>query len=138
MKVIKIEKQPTIVDHINAMSPCGESVKRFHLQHIKAVREAGTSPLSERKRKCKAACAIKFADTGAVKPYLNKSEAYRVYGRNKVDNWIKVGLITPRGEIGKSWQIDRVEIQSLASARTVSDYMNSQYFKSKELKNANK
>jgi len=79
-----------------------------------------------------------LADTGAVKPYLNKSEAYRVYGRNKVDNWIKVGLITPRGEIGKSWQIDRVEIQSLASARTVSDYMNSQYFKSKELKNANK
>jgi len=36
--IIKIEKQPTVTDHIEEMT--GGDVKRFHLQHIKAVREA--------------------------------------------------------------------------------------------------
>jgi len=40
MEIIKIDKQPTVADHIAGMDPNGESVKRFHLQHIKAVREA--------------------------------------------------------------------------------------------------
>ncbi|MCY4781416.1 hypothetical protein ORI89_17285 [Sphingobacterium sp. UT-1RO-CII-1] len=40
MEIIKLDKQPTITEHIDQMSPSGESVKRFHLQHIKAVREA--------------------------------------------------------------------------------------------------
>lgn len=75
-----------------------------------------------------------LSETGAIKPYINKSEAYRTYGRTKVDNWIKDGLITPRGEIGKSWQIDRVEIQALAASRTVAEYINSQYFKDKGVK----
>lgn len=75
-----------------------------------------------------------LSETGAIKPYLNKSEAYRTYGRGKVDNWIKDGLITPRGEIGKSWQIDRVEIQALAASKTVAEYINSQYFKDKGVK----
>lgn len=75
-----------------------------------------------------------LSETGAIKPYLNKSEAYRTYGRGKVDNWIKDGLITPRGEIGKSWKIDRVEIQALAASKTVAEYINSQYFKDKGVK----
>jgi hypothetical protein len=75
-----------------------------------------------------------LSETGAIKPYINKSEAYRTYGRTKVDNWIKDGLITPRGEIGKSWQIDRVEIQALAASKTVAEYINSQYFKDKGVK----
>ncbi len=75
-----------------------------------------------------------LSETGAIKPYLNKSEAYRTYGRGKVDNWIKDGLITPRGEIGKSWQIDRVEIQALAASKTVAEYINSQFFKDKGVK----
>lgn len=75
-----------------------------------------------------------LSETGAIKPYLNKSEAYRTYGRGKVDNWIKDGLITPRGEIGKSWRIDRVEIQALAASKTVAEYINSQYFKDKGVK----
>lgn len=75
-----------------------------------------------------------LADTGAIKPYMNKSEAYRLYGRGKVDSWIKDGLITPRGEIGKSWQIDRVEIQALSSSGTVAQYINTQYFKDKGVK----
>jgi len=36
--IIKIDKQPTVTDHIEEMSD--GDVKRFHLQHIKAVREA--------------------------------------------------------------------------------------------------
>lgn len=75
-----------------------------------------------------------LSETGAIKPYINKSEAYRTYGRAKVDNWIKDGLITPRGEIGKSWQIDRVEIRALAASRSVAEYINSQYFKDKGVK----
>lgn len=75
-----------------------------------------------------------LSETGAIKPYINKSEAYRSYGRTKVDNWIKDGLITPRGEIGKSWRIDRLEIQALAASKTVAEYINSQYFKDKGVK----
>ena len=74
-----------------------------------------------------------LADSGAIKPFMNKSEAYRAYGRASVDSWITDGLITPRGEIGKSWRIDRVEIQALASAKTVANYINSQYFKEKKI-----
>ncbi|SMG31706.1 hypothetical protein [Sphingobacterium psychroaquaticum] len=72
-----------------------------------------------------------LTETGAVKPYLNKSEAYRMYGRGVVDGWIKDGLLTPRGDTYKSWRIDRVEIQALAASRTVAEYINSQYFKNK-------
>lgn len=75
-----------------------------------------------------------LTNTGAIKPYMNKSEAYRLFGRAKVDDWIKDGLITPRGEIGKSWRIDRVEIQALASSKTIAQYINSQYFKDKGVK----
>lgn len=79
-----------------------------------------------------------LAETGAVKPYINKSEAYRIYGRVKVDNWLKDGLLTPRGEAGKSWRIDRVEIQALAASKTVATYINSQYFKEKNANKTNK
>lgn len=36
--IIKIDKQPTVTDHIEEM--VAGNVKRFHLQHMKAVREA--------------------------------------------------------------------------------------------------
>lgn len=38
MEIIKIDKQPSVTEYIDGMD-IGD-VKRFHLQHIKAVREA--------------------------------------------------------------------------------------------------
>ena len=38
MEIIKIEKQPSVAEHIEEMEV--GSTKRFHLRHIKAVREA--------------------------------------------------------------------------------------------------
>jgi len=32
-------------------------------------------------------------EAGILKPYLKKSEAYRLYGRGVVDRWIEEGLI---------------------------------------------
>jgi len=79
-----------------------------------------------------------LTETGAIKPYMNKSEAYRMYGRGVVNGWIKDGLITTRGDTYKNWRIDRVEIQALAASRTVAEYINSQYFKDKGVKNKQK
>jgi len=77
MKVIKIEKQPTIVDHINAMSPCGESVKRFHLQHIKAVREAAGRKMKLEKPEYKFETIVNAIDGGGyievIVSFKNKS-----------------------------------------------------------------
>lgn len=64
MKIIKIEKQPTIVDHINAMSPLGESVKRFHLKHIKAVREATGRKMKLEKPEYKFETIVNAIDDG--------------------------------------------------------------------------
>jgi len=56
---------------------------------------------------------------GKLKPYLNKSEAFRRYQRINVERWIERGLITPRkdGDDSAAWRIDRLEIESIVKAQ---------------------
>ncbi|PYF74575.1 hypothetical protein [Pedobacter nutrimenti] len=53
--------------------------------------------------------------TGKIKPYLNKSEAFRRYGRKNIERWIDQGLITPRkdGNQSAAWRIDRIEVEAI-------------------------
>ena len=54
---------------------------------------------------------------GVLKPYLSKSQAYKMYGRAKVDGWITKGLLKEMkdGENSSTVRIDRVEIEMVAA-----------------------
>lgn len=56
--------------------------------------------------------------TGKIKPYLNKSEAFKMHGRAKVENWVRDGLLTIRkdGDHSAAWRIDRLQIELLAKS----------------------
>ena len=62
---------------------------------------------------------IALIKTGKLRPYLKKSEAFRLYGRSNVEHWIEEGLITPRKDGGQSasWRIDRIELESIVKSR---------------------
>lgn len=51
--------------------------------------------------------------TGKMKRYLKKAEAFRLYGRKNVEQWIGERVITPRkdGDHSASWRIDRIEVE---------------------------
>jgi hypothetical protein len=55
---------------------------------------------------------------GKIKPYLKKSEAFKIYGRNKVEHWLEAGLITLRkdGDYSAAWRLDRVELAVLSKS----------------------
>jgi hypothetical protein len=56
--------------------------------------------------------------TGGIKPYLKKNEAFRKFGRARVERWIESGYITIRkdGNHSAAWRIDRIEIEAIAIA----------------------
>lgn len=56
-----------------------------------------------------------LARTGKIKPYMNKSEAYRLYGRKNIERWIDQGLLTRRkdGSQSAAWRIDRIEVETI-------------------------
>jgi hypothetical protein len=58
---------------------------------------------------------LALSRTGKIKPYLNKSEAFRRYGRKNIERWIDQGLITPRkdGNQSAAWRIDRIEVEAI-------------------------
>ena len=62
---------------------------------------------------------------GQLKPYLKKSEAFRIYGRKNVESWIVKGFITARkdGDGSAAWRIDRMEITVLAAAIELAPYL---------------
>ena len=62
---------------------------------------------------------------GAIKPYLKKSEAYRMYGKANVERWLMEGLITPRkdGDNSAAWRLDRTELQAIAKASNRHSYL---------------
>jgi len=66
-----------------------------------------------------------LVQTGHLKPYLKKSEAFRLYGRKQVEHWINDGSITPRkdGDYSAAWRIDRLEIEALAKATELLRYL---------------
>ena len=63
--------------------------------------------------------------TGQVKPYLKKSEAFRLYGRKRVEKWTAEGLIKIRkdGDHSAAWRIDRMEIATLAKTIELLSYL---------------
>jgi hypothetical protein len=58
---------------------------------------------------------LALSKTGRIKPYLNKSEAFRLYGRKNIERWIEQGLITSRkdGDHSAMWRIDRTEAEAI-------------------------
>jgi len=57
--------------------------------------------------------------TGKLKPYLKKSEAFRLYGRKEVCHWVENNLITPRkdGDHSAAWRLERIELETLYRAQ---------------------
>ncbi|AMP99805.1 hypothetical protein QG516_21265 [Pedobacter gandavensis] len=58
---------------------------------------------------------LALARTGKIKQYMNKSEAYRIYGRANIEHWIDQGLLTRRkdGNYSAAWRIDRIEAETI-------------------------
>jgi len=63
---------------------------------------------------------VKLALTrsGHLKPYLKKSEAYRLFGRKNVEHWIESGLVKPRkdGDHSATWRLERLELEAVSKA----------------------
>ena len=66
-----------------------------------------------------------LAAVGSIKPYLNKQEAFKLYGRSNVNRWLKEGLITPRkdGTASANWRLDRVELETVSKASNRHTYL---------------
>lgn len=64
-------------------------------------------------------------EAGILKPYLKKSEAYRLYGRGIVDRWIEEGLIKIRkdGNQSAAWRLDRIELEIVAKSLNRHTYL---------------
>jgi len=56
--------------------------------------------------------------SGKLKPYLKKSEAFRLYGRKNIEHWTENGMVKPRkdGEASAAWRLERMEIEVLVKA----------------------
>jgi len=68
---------------------------------------------------------IVLVGTGVLKPYLKKNEAFRKFGRARVERWIESGMITIRkdGNHSAAWRIDRVEIETIESAEKIRKWL---------------
>ena len=66
-----------------------------------------------------------LSEAGLIKPYLKKSEAYRMYGKTNVERWLQEGLVTPRkdGSDSAAWRIERNEIEAVAKASNRHTYL---------------
>ncbi len=62
---------------------------------------------------------------GKLKPYLKKSEAFRLYKRVNIEQWIENGLITPRkdGDDSAAWRIDRLEVEAIVKSEILLRYL---------------
>ncbi len=69
---------------------------------------------------------LALSKIGKIKPYLNKSQAYKMYGRSNVENWLACNLITLIKDGGNSscWRIDRIEAHSLSKAFELMRFFN--------------
>lgn len=57
-------------------------------------------------------------ELGHLKPYISKSEAYKMYGRANVDRWVQEGLVNliKDEDHGAKIRISRIEIEATAKA----------------------
>jgi hypothetical protein len=62
---------------------------------------------------------------GKLKPYLKKSEAFRLYGRKNVEQWIGEGLVKPRkdGDCSATWRLERMELAAIAKSNEALRYL---------------
>jgi hypothetical protein len=75
-------------------------ISKFHLQQLlQQAAEMGA--------------IIALIKTGKMKRYLKKTEAFRLYGRKNVEQWIDERVIKPRkdGDHSAAWRIDRIELE---------------------------
>ena len=56
--------------------------------------------------------------TGDIKPYINKNEAFKIYGRKHIECWLQKSLVTPIKDGGHSaaLRLSRIEIEILLLA----------------------
>jgi hypothetical protein len=59
-------------------------------------------------------------EAGILKPYLKKSEAYRLYGRGIVEGLIK---IRKDGNQSAAWRLDRIELEIVAKSLNRHTYL---------------
>jgi len=61
---------------------------------------------------------------GRLKPYLNKSEAFKLYGRNNVEHWLERGLVAKRkdGDHSAAWRLDRIELEIISKSVNLLKY----------------
>ncbi|MBL4674810.1 MAG: hypothetical protein JKY70_01155 [Mucilaginibacter sp.] len=62
---------------------------------------------------------------GVMPPYLKKTDAYKRFGRYRVEQWITKGLVTARkdGNQSAAWRIDRVELETLHLAEALAPFL---------------
>ena len=63
--------------------------------------------------------------TGQIRPYLKKTEAYKIYGRKNITSWFDAGLLTPRqdGSGPAPFRLDRLEIEILIKSLELADML---------------
>lgn len=68
---------------------------------------------------------VVLAQTGRIKPFLKKSEAFQIYGRRNVEHWITDGLVTPRkdGDHSARWRLDRIELETAVKSTLMLQYL---------------
>lgn len=66
-----------------------------------------------------------LVETGNLKPYLSKNEAYRFYGRGIVDRWIREGLIKQikDGTESAKVRLSRMDLEILSKASNRRTYL---------------
>lgn len=83
MNIIKITKQPTVTEYIRQMDPITNSVIRFHLQHLKIVREAASRKMKFEKPEYKYETTVNAIDDGGYVEVVvsEKKKRTRLIGR---------------------------------------------------------
>ncbi len=67
---------------------------------------------------------VALTEVGKLKPYLSKAEAYRKYGRGKVDNWIKMGAVEEHQDFpGAKVNLCRKQLASVASSQNLVQFI---------------
>jgi hypothetical protein len=64
-------------------------------------------------------------ELGAIKPFLSKSEAYKIYGRGIIDRWLAEGLIKMQkdGNASSKFRIDRMQLEIVSKASNRRSYL---------------
>lgn len=67
---------------------------------------------------------VALTEVGKLRPYLSKAEAYRKYGRGKVDSWIKKGVIEEHQDYpGAKVTLCRKQLASVAASQNLVQYI---------------